>query len=159
MALTIFGGVCAFGLVAGLTATVIAARSALALSREATTYADDSANAILSGWNETALMNRGSSQFRADVAANGNFDAMFAQLRTLGSLKNYAGDQCGAEISMLAGRGKVVSARCAGEASFDNGTAQILISLIKESGKWRILGFWITPHAALGRPRTSSFSL
>ncbi len=118
-----------------------------ALEREGKAYADASVISIVSNWNEQALLDRASPAFMQKKISKAQIDSLFAQLRPLGRLSRYNGAK-GMNVSST---GSTTTATYVANADFEHGRAQISISLIKQNGSWRILGFFVQGNGAPSR--------
>ena len=67
-------------------------------------------------------------------------------LRSFGALKKYEGSKGEARIDFHRPHGYTITALYVARADFSGGPAQIMISLIKVDGAWKILGFYVTKH-------------
>lgn len=55
----------------------------------------------------------------------------------------FDGSKGQANISLILGAGESVTAVYVASTNFEHGTAHIRISMIRQNGIWRILGFWV----------------
>jgi hypothetical protein len=144
--LMMFGAV--FILILGLVALLVL-RGTVA-DRESKAYADASVISIVSAWNEQALIDRASPEFIHN-ASKAQIDALFARLRPLGHMTRYAGSSGSSFINFNVGtgsKGSTTTAVYIANADFEHGSAQIKITLIKQHGAWRILGFFVQGNGA-----------
>jgi len=146
--LKVIGAVAGIGALAFIALFVRVLMDEHALDRESREFADHSALAILTGWKEQALVDRGSDQFKLATRSNAQIDRMFARWRRLGELEKYDGSTGKASIHLTPDAKAVVTASYVGKADFRHGSAEVRISLIQQDGEWRILGFGIYPVAA-----------
>lgn len=137
---TIFGIVCAVIVVLLAVAIAWVALKGRRLDRESKAYADKAIVAIISNWNEQALLRRGSPEL-IKATAGGGLDGFFMYCRRLGSMTAYHGARGQSNIMYTLNNGEVVTAAYVAEADFQHGRAEIRLSLIKHGGHWEILGF------------------
>ena len=129
-----------------LILVVLIAVRGTALEREGKAYADASIVSIVSNWSEQALLDRASPAFMQKVS-KAQIDSLFARLRPLGRLSRYNG----AKGMNIFSTGTTTTATYVAKADFEHGRAQISISLIKQNGSWRILGFYVQGNGAPSR--------
>ena len=112
------------------------------LDRESKQYADSAILAIASNWNERALLDRASPEFLKACPAACT-DRLFGTASRLGPLHHYLGSKGQANISVLSGRGTLVTAAYVARAAFAHGSAEIRVDIIKRAGRWQIIGFHV----------------
>lgn len=105
-------------------------------------YVDECVPAIVSNWSKDELLKRESPQFRQAVNED-QLDLLFKKLSGLGQLKNYEGAKGDSNIIYTTAHGKVITAYYVGNATFENGKAEIRIKLIQTDGVWQILSFYV----------------
>jgi hypothetical protein len=123
--------------------------------RDGQSYADAAAVAIISDWNEQALLDRASPDF-IKVTTRQQIDSWFAQLRGLGRMTKYVGCSGDTIIFPLTLTLTTTEAYVA-KADFEHGSAQIKITLIKRNGAWRILGFYV--HGEENQERSAKWRM
>jgi len=72
-------------------------------------------------------------------------NSLFVQWRPLGGLIAYTGSTGGAETIESPEIGKMIKATYSAKATFQNGTAEITIEVVKRDGNWSILAFTVSP--------------
>ena len=115
------------------------------LDRESKAYAEGSMIAIVTNWDENALMTRASPEF-INATREQNMNAFFEQYRRLGRMTHYKGSMGDANITFWTGTGRRITAVYNAQATFENGTAEIRITLIKRGHDWRVMGFNVNGH-------------
>jgi hypothetical protein len=145
-----------FGIVLGLVFCAIVVLGAIGikfvagrgneLDKESKAYADAAIPAIIDGWNEKELLDRGSPEFKR-AATQKLLDQTFYHFRRLGRLKKCEPAQRQAGISATAPTGKTVAAHYTAKATFENGQATITLGLIKHADQWQILRFVVNSPA------------
>ena len=108
------------------------------LDKESKACADGAMIAIVTNWNETALMTRASPEF-INASRGQNVDAFFEQYRRLGRMTHYKGSIGDANMTFWTGTGQRITAVYNAQATFENGTAEIRITLIKHDHDWRVI--------------------
>jgi hypothetical protein len=112
------------------------------LDAESRLYADRTIVAIVSDWNERALLDQVSPEFTA-VCPPTCINALFVQAGKLGALKRYLGSKGQANVNYLIGKGTSVTATYLAHAAFAHGRASIKLDIVKRDGQWRIEGFFV----------------
>lgn len=127
------------------------------LGHQGKRYANRSIVAVVSEWDEKALLDRGSEEFTAALNAEGNADRTFFLWSQLGRLIHYGGAKGFVTISYTSQTGLIVVGHYAAAADFTNGNALIRLLTIRRHGRWRIVNFRVIPtrttlhrHAAAG---------
>ena len=116
------------------------------LDKESKAYADAAIPAIIDGWNEKELLDRGSAEFKR-AATQQLLDQSFYHFRRLGRLKKCEPVQRPAGFSATASTDKTVTAQYTAKATFENGPATITLGLIKRADQWQILRFVVNSPA------------
>jgi len=122
------------------------AEKSSSLDLESHKFVDDAIVAIASSWNPDELLKRASSEMLAEAGHQVDVDSLFDQWRPLGGLISYTGSTGGAETIESPEIGKMIKATYSAKATFQNGTAEIRIELVKRDGHWSILGFKVSPN-------------
>jgi hypothetical protein len=86
------------------------------------------------------LEKRESDKFRKATTEE-ELTKLFGIFAKLGPMKSYDGATGDASMNYMAGSGLQISAAYTVEATFQNGKAEILVTLTQENGQWEILGF------------------
>ncbi|HEY6873033.1 MAG TPA: hypothetical protein VI298_09950 [Geobacteraceae bacterium] len=146
--LMILGGIFLAILVAGVVGFVFIATKGSALDKDSKQYVDTAVPAIVSQWNKQELINRAGPELMKTVKDN-DFEKLFTMFRKLGAFKKYTGSEGQANISVTSKHGKVTTAAYVAKADFENGPAEIQVTLIKHADKWQILGFRINSKVFL----------
>ena len=105
-------------------------------------YVDKSILAITPTWSQDELIKRASWQMR-EVTSKGQLDQIFADCARLGAFKHYDGANGEVEVSVSEKDGQLITAPYIAKVSFQNGTAEIEIKLIRNNNSWEILGFHV----------------
>ena len=139
-----------FGIVLGLFLCAIVVLGAIGirlvaargneLDKESKAYADAAIPAIIDGWNEKELLDRGSPEFKR-AATQKLLDQTFYHFHRLGRLKKCEPVQRQAGFSATAPTDKTVAAQYTAKATFENGPATITLGLIKRAHQWQISRF------------------
>jgi hypothetical protein len=111
------------------------------LDKESEAYANAAIPAIIDGWNEKELLDRGSPEFKRAATQKLLLDQTFYHFRGLGRLKKCEPVQRQALVSATAPTDKTVAAQYTAKATFENGPATITLGLIKRADQWQILRF------------------
>lgn len=135
-AIALVGGVCI-----AILASILVVKGRK-LDRQSKRYADRTIVAIVSNWNENALVERASPEFKR-VCPAACADSMFNKLDRLGHLKRYLGSKGAANIRYWSGQGMIITASYIARATFANGTASIKLNLVKRKGEWSVVRFFV----------------
>ena len=73
-------------------------------------------------------------------------NSLFDQWRPLGGLIAYTGSTGSAKIIESPEVGKMITATYSAKVTFQNGTAEINVELVKRNGNWSILSFKVDPN-------------
>ena len=139
--LMIFGAVFAALIMVAIAGVAVFAYLGTGLDRESKTYVDLAVPAIAGNWEAGELDSRKSAELRA-IIKPGEVEKFFSVLQTrLGRLKQYKGARGGSFVGYDLKKGKVVTARYVAQADFEQGRAEILLSLVKRDGDWQITEF------------------
>jgi hypothetical protein len=139
-------GAIAIGVVVLLVTLIIfVAIAGNRLDKESKAYADTAVIAIVSDWNENALMTRASPEF-VDATRHQNVDDFFQQYRRLGRMTSYKGSTGDSNMTFWTGSRSRITAVYNAQAMFENGTAEIRITLIKHGHDWRVMGLNVNCH-------------
>ncbi len=140
-ALVIFGALLLV-LVAGIAVSVRwAVKKGRRLDQVTHEYADASIVAVVSNWNQQALLDRASPQLLERIHEQNDLQQVFTRWKGLGKLVKYEGATGQANLSVNPKTGIVISALYLANAKFEHGTATIRIALIRGSTGWRIVSF------------------
>ena len=112
------------------------------LDAESHKYADDAIVTVVSRWDEDALLKRGSIELTSAARDQVDVDDLFATWSTLGRLLKYDGSKGEAKVTFSGETGPIVSALYEASGTFQNGTAQVRIGLIKRK-TWQIASFQV----------------
>lgn len=102
-------------------------------------YVDNNIHPIIDNWSADELTKRESAQFH-QATSDENLAKLFDEFKKLGPLKSYEGSKGDAKMNATP-TGLQITAVYVISATFQNGKAQIKLSLIRENGQWQILGF------------------
>ncbi len=112
---------------------------------EAVGYGTAAVSAIATNWDIEELRKRESPEFKA-ATTDAKLEKMFKTFRTLGKLVSFHGNVT--HISSHIGLdGKVTTIVFVADARFQNGPAQITLTLFKRGGQWQIAGFRVDSNA------------
>jgi hypothetical protein len=121
------------------------------LDKESKAYADAAIPAIVAGWNDKELLDRGSPEFKR-AATQKLLDQTFYHYRRLGRLKKCEPAQRQAGFSATAPTDKAVTAQYTAKATFENGQATITLDLIKHADQWQVRRFVVNSPAVTSHP-------
>lgn len=141
---------CAFVVLGAIGIRFVTARGN-GLDNESKAYADAAIPAIIDGWKEKELLDRGSPEFKT-AATQKLLDQTFYHFRRLGRLKKCEPAQRQAGISPTAPTGKTVAAQYTAKATFENGPATITLGLTKHADQWQIRSFAVNSPALTSHP-------
>jgi len=116
------------------------------LDKESKAYADAAVPAVIDGWNEKELLDRGSPQFKR-AATQKLLDQTFYHFRGLGRLKKCEPVHRQDGLSGTVPTDKTVAAQYTAKATFENGPATITLGLIKRADQWQISRFVVNSPA------------
>jgi hypothetical protein len=112
--------------------------------REVSAYANDAILAIVTDWNEHALLQRASPELLAASTPQQIHDA-FENYRQMGRMTKYNVAKSIAHVNVeFALLHKKVTAVYIAKAAFEHGIAEIKLSLIMRDGRWHITGLHVT---------------
>ena len=140
------------GIIAVLVAAIgagfvgVAAYKGRALDRSSKAYVDAALPKIVSSWSKVELTNRMYPPMRGTVDPV-QLSLVFDRYRLLGALKSIEGAKGEALITYNTKNGKEIVANYMAKASFENGPADIKISLRQANGKWWITGLHVVSGA------------
>ena len=131
---------CAAGLAFGYVAYV-----GTKLDRESKAYVDEAVVDITTHWDKDAFMRRASPQLLQAIKPE-ELASFFVFYSSLGPLVAYQGSSGSSMLSTLvrAGRniaGRIVSVRYMARATFQEGDADIQVTLVKIGNAWKLQGF------------------
>ncbi|HVA78916.1 MAG TPA: hypothetical protein VNF27_13520 [Candidatus Binataceae bacterium] len=121
------------------------------LDLESHQYADAAIRAVVSRWDSNALMTRASDQLSESPESARDLRNEFSGFRVLGRLKKYKG--CSGSTSFIAkpNGDALVMAEYTARAEFQNGPAEVRITLIRSGDSWKILRFAVSPIISYDR--------
>jgi hypothetical protein len=146
--LQIFGAVSAVIVLSLVVLITFAAIKGRALDRESKAYADSAIVAIATDWNQDAMTERESPEFK-EAARNQNIDSYFEQFRRLGRMTKYGTAKGDSFMNLTTRSGKRITAVYVSDSDFAHGRAEIKITLIKHGDQWSIVGFNVTPKTPI----------
>jgi len=114
-----------------------------ALDKESKQFVDAAVPAIAAEWNIAEIQNRASPEFKASVKA-ANLEKLVRMVRELGKFKAYNGAKGYAYPYVSSEHGKLLVATYVATADFENGPAEIKISLVKHGDRWQLFGLHVT---------------
>ena len=114
------------------------------LDKESKLYVDAALPAIIAEWDIREVQKRASPGLKDNVDYE-DLRHAFQMLRKLGKLEAYGGSSGNANIAVSLWYDYEITADYQASAEFEQGTADIEITLIKEEGSWRILNLYINP--------------
>jgi len=97
---------------------------------------------IVSDWNENEFIKNVGSDLTDKVSKN-SLRMTFGRFRALGKLQTYSEPKGESNMSILIGKNKSITAFYVVNATFENASATIKISLKKYNKNWKIIGFYI----------------
>ncbi len=113
--------------------------------RESKAYVDAALPAIISTWDIKEIEKRASPEFNDEVDYD-ELEQDFGVLQQLGKLVEYKGSTGDSNITLSFQYGYEISADYTASADFEEGSADMRISLIKHGGQWQILDFKVNPR-------------
>ncbi len=122
------------------------AEQSSSLDSESHEFVDAAIVAIVSSWNPDELLKRASSEMMAAAEHQVDVNSLFDQWRPLGGLIAYTGSTGSAKIIESPEVGKMITATYSAKVTFQNGTAEINVELVKRNGNWSILSFKVDPN-------------
>ena len=127
-------------------AACVGAENSSSLDLESHEFVDTAIVAIVSSWSADELLKRASSEMLAAAGHQIDVNSLFDQWRPLGGLIAYTGSTGSAEIVESPEIGKMIEATYSAKATFQYGTAEIRIEVVKRDGNWSILAFKVIPR-------------
>ncbi|MGC9943434.1 MAG: hypothetical protein ABSE48_16525 [Verrucomicrobiota bacterium] len=112
------------------------------LDKQSKAYVDSTVPIIVSSWDEQELLNRASPEF-IQSSRKDELDKLYVMFRKLGKLRTYGGSEGQSYVSLTSQNGKTITASYTATTTFDAGSAQIKITLIRHNDQWQILGFHV----------------
>ncbi len=115
------------------------------LDKESKAFVDTAVQAIAADWDITELQKRASSEFNDEV----DYDSLaedFTTLQQLGKLTEYKGSTGDSNITVSLS-GFAITADYTATADFEEGSAEMQISLVRRGGRWQILDFTVSPES------------
>ncbi len=126
-------------------AAAVVASAGKSLDKESKAFVDTAVQAIVSGWDVEELQKRASDEFNNSVD-DADLIRYFAILRKMGSLREYRGAMGESQITLSFLNGVAITAVYSASADCDEGAVDLQLTLIKQKGRWWILGIRITPR-------------
>jgi hypothetical protein len=146
-------GICAAASAAVLLTFAVAVATVEVASQklevEGHQYADAAIRAVATRWDRNALMARASAQLRESPESAKDVSNEFSGFRVLGRLTKYHG--CIGSTSFIARPNgeALVMAEYTARAEFQNGPAEVRITLLRSGDSWKILRFAVSPIITL----------
>lgn len=140
--LMILGGAFLVLLIAAAVGISMVAVKGNALDKESREFANAAVLSVISTWDVDQLKKRASPEFMS-ATNDRDLGKLFGWFRMLGNIKEYDGCKGQANISVTIQHGKVITATYIGRADFENGPAEIQVTLIRHGDRWQVLGFRI----------------
>jgi hypothetical protein len=105
-------------------------------------FVDQSVPAILSSWSRDEMVKRSSPQLR-EKSSDDQIDRLFAMLSSkLGPFQSYDGAKGDSRMNYDLGKRELTTtAFYVANATFQRGKAEIKVHLVRDRGRWEILGF------------------
>lgn len=123
-----------------------AGETSSSLDVESHKFVDVAIVAIVSRWSVDELVKRASPEMLAEAEHQVDVNSIFDKWRPLGGLIAYAGSTGGAKTVESPETGEMITATYSAKATFQNGTAEINIELVKRDGNWSIFAFKVDPN-------------
>jgi hypothetical protein len=127
-------------LVLGAIGIAIVAIRGTALDKESHAYVEAAIPAIFTEWNQRALLDRASPEFKRAVTVD-QLERLFRWASTLGRLQKCDPAQGQAGISITPQTGKVITGLYTAKAKFEKGEATLTLRIIKHGDQWQIARF------------------
>lgn len=118
------------------------ARNGAALDADSKIYVKSAVVAIADDWDAEALWQRSSPQFRAVTKEQDLRNFFDAARESLGRMVAYGGASGQAAI-MVSDKGRSVAANYTVKATFEKGSADIQVGIVKAGSHWEIEGFHV----------------
>ncbi|HUY28186.1 MAG TPA: hypothetical protein VMV27_12280 [Candidatus Binataceae bacterium] len=125
------------------------------LDLESHQYAESAIVAVVSKWDTSALTSRASEQLSMSAQGADELHSVFSGFRIMGRLKHYYGCYGRTSFLVAADGNALVMAEYSARAEFQNGPAEIHITLIREQDSWKILRFAVSPIVGVDQSRPS----
>jgi hypothetical protein len=145
-ALMILGGVFAVLIVIFAAGFGVLAYKGHGLDESGRRYAIEAVRAIVTDWDQQAMQTRLSPEFKALVRP-GDLEQWFGVYRKLGKLRQSGEVQGQAFMGATLDKGKMITGQYRFTGQFENGQAEILVSLIQHDGQWQLYGFRVNSEA------------
>lgn len=140
--LMVVGGVALVLVVLIVALVAIVAVKGRGLDKESKRYADAAIVAIVSNWDEQALLARASPEF-LKASPIQKIDQLFPQFRVLGPMEHYLGCKGEAFVNVSISGNSLTTAVYVADVVFQRGTAKVRVKLIKRGDRWQILEFYV----------------
>ncbi len=108
-------------------------------------YADSAIRAIVSNWNSQALLSRASSGLSHSIRNRSEIASTFDGFRAMGKLESVDTSIGHTVVLSRADRAPLTMAQYTAMARFENGPAQIRMTLIRAGSSWRVVNFGVVP--------------
>jgi hypothetical protein len=146
--LMILGAVFGVILISIAIAVGYAAYNGKGLDEESKRYVDAAVPAIVKNWDMTEMLSRTSPEFNKATKTE-DLEKLWIMFRKLGAMKIYKGSKGESNQMINLPQGTTITAKYSADVEFENGPAQILITIIKRGDDWQILGFKVNSSAIL----------
>ena len=146
--LMILGAVFGVILISIAIAVGYAAYNGKGLDEESKRYVDAAVPAIVKNWDMTEMLSRTSPEF-SKATKTEDLEKLWIMFRKLGAMKIYKGSKGESNQMINLPQGTTITAKYSADVEFENGPAQILITIIKRGDDWQILGFKVNSSAIL----------
>jgi len=156
-ALVVLGGVFLTLLILGGVGFGLMAYEGTKFDTSSKAYAEEANARITESWSADELKSRASSALK-QAATDAQIDQLFQQLAPLGGLQSPGDFKGESNISYIYPQGARITALYSANETFQNGTAQIDVGLIREQGQWLILSFH-AENAHLNTPAAPNLAL
>jgi hypothetical protein len=117
--------------------------------KESKAFVDTAVQAIAADWDIEELQKRASPEFNDEV----DYESLaedFITLQQLGKLVEYKGATGDSNITISLS-GYAITADYTATAEFEEGSAEMQVSLVRRAGRWQILDFSISPESITER--------
>ena len=115
------------------------------LDKESKAYVDAAIPAIVSEWDVREVQKRAAPELEESMDYDDLAD-LFGTLRKLGPLTEYKGSEGDSNITLSFHEGYEITADYSANAEFEEGTVEILVSLIKHGKQWQLLDLQFKPE-------------
>lgn len=141
--LAILGGLFVVALIGLGSCAIPLAMQGAGLDEESRAYADRIVPEVVTTWDKSALEGELSPEF-LEVSTGKQLDEFFTLYTKLGALESLDEAQGQSNIRWFLGEETQITAVYMIDAEFENGPAQITLTLVKHGSEWQVAGFHVS---------------